>query len=277
MTIIWGRRTYTEKQFVDAWKSSSSIASVARALGLTIYGSTYSTLKNTAHELGLNSDHMTGQGWNVGGKFTPTKAKPVEEYLVSNGKKGGSHLKRRLIKEGLLETKCSAPYCPVPNPTINPFTGEKAELKLALDHINGDNTDNRIENLRLLCYHCHGMTDTWCVGSGIRARKKAIGDVRKICECGGPKGASSMRCRECEMKRRKGNLPPNCACGNSMSMRSAQCRICHNDSLKEAKINWPPLEELQQALAKSNYSAVGRQLGVSDNAVRKYIKRMSKE
>ena len=35
-------------------------------------------------------------------------------------------------------------------------------LVLHLDHINGINNDNRLENLRLLCPNCHSQTATYC-------------------------------------------------------------------------------------------------------------------
>jgi HNH endonuclease len=34
-------------------------------------------------------------------------------------------------------------------------------IPLELDHINGDNQDNRLENLRLLCPNCHALTPTY--------------------------------------------------------------------------------------------------------------------
>jgi len=35
------------------------------------------------------------------------------------------------------------------------------EITLELDHINGNNRDHRLANIRLLCPNCHSQTPTW--------------------------------------------------------------------------------------------------------------------
>lgn len=267
--INWKRRKYSESEFRNAWNTSLSIAECARKLGLNIYGSTYHTMRDTAEALGLSKEHMTGQGWLRGRSHSYSKKKPLEEVLVQNNRVSSSNLKKRLISEGIIDNKCSAPFCPVPNPTINPFTGEEAELKLALDHINGDNADNRIENLRLLCYHCHGMTDTWCRGH-------TRNNVSRSRPSGEPVDSKSTS-RNYSVA---GSTPVSCTCGNINSSRAELCRDCELSSRKgkpkpwQEKIEWPPLETLEKMVSETSYLAVGRELGVSDNAVRKAIRRM---
>ena len=78
----------------------------------------------------------------------------MEEILVENSSyTNRTRLKERLIKEKLLEYKCS--ICQNNGIWLN------KELTLQLDHINGINNDNRIENLRFLCPNCHSQTDTY--------------------------------------------------------------------------------------------------------------------
>jgi hypothetical protein len=62
-------------------------------------------------------------------------------------------LKNRLVKEKIFEYECVS--CGISEWNSKPIT-------LQLDHINGDCSDHRKENLQLLCPNCHSQTDTWC-------------------------------------------------------------------------------------------------------------------
>lgn len=78
---------------------------------------------------------------------------PISDLLVENRTQTSrTHLKMRLIREGLLQEQCYE--C-----GLIEWRGIK--LSLHLDHINGKAKDNRIENLRLLCPNCHSLTTTY--------------------------------------------------------------------------------------------------------------------
>ena len=82
----------------------------------------------------------------------------LEEILVEGSSyASGSLLKKRLISEKGWEDRCMNPTCPSPS---SEWDGKP--LVLHLDHINGDHSDNRIENLRILCPNCHSQTLTYC-------------------------------------------------------------------------------------------------------------------
>lgn len=153
MPINWNTRRYSQEEFIAAWIASYSIAEVARKLNLTLYGSTYETLKSTAKELKLNTDHMSGQGHLKGKKNIYVPKRPLNEVLVVGKKEQGSRLLLRLIEE--LEWKWECNKC-----RLTEWNG--SNIPLELDHINGNNHDNRIENLRALCPNCHAQTDTYC-------------------------------------------------------------------------------------------------------------------
>jgi hypothetical protein len=80
------------------------------------------------------------------------RAEAHESIFVRGPKRNRYHLKRRLIADGLKDPACEE--C-----GISEWRGRP--LPLELHHVNGDGTDNRVENLNLLCPNCHSQTGNW--------------------------------------------------------------------------------------------------------------------
>jgi hypothetical protein len=76
----------------------------------------------------------------------------LETMLTEKSTAQRKTLKSRLITAGLLKNECYK--C-----GISEWLGKP--LSLDLDHINGINDDNRLENLRILCPNCHSQTETY--------------------------------------------------------------------------------------------------------------------
>lgn len=101
----------------------------------------------------LNIDYSHLSNTNPITKRKPQKQE-IDNILVKNSTYlNRTALKKRLISEGLLEYKCV--ICG------NRGIWNNYPLTLQLDHINGINNDNRLENLRFLCPNCHSQTTTF--------------------------------------------------------------------------------------------------------------------
>ena len=140
---------YTDKEIKFLLESSSSFWDFCKKLGYTNKnGNTYSYIKRELKLRNIDTDNYRRVQRNIG----RTKKKTDEEIFSPNSSYDRKDLKKKLIKENLLEYKCSE--C-----SINSWMNKP--LSLQLDHINGINNDNRLFNLRFLCPNCHTQTDTW--------------------------------------------------------------------------------------------------------------------
>lgn len=138
-------------------------------LGYTSFGgNTYRDVKEFAenNNIDLIFNKNLKQGENI-------SKLPMSEILVEHCEyKNLTSLKKRLIKEGYIDNKCSV--C-----GINEWLGYP--ISLQLHHINGKHDDNRLENLQLLCPNCHSITDNYAGKNtrGKRIRKTIVPKERK--------------------------------------------------------------------------------------------------
>jgi 5-methylcytosine-specific restriction endonuclease McrA len=143
----------TDQEVIQAVSNSLSYRQALINLGLKPIGGNYRILQRRIKELSLDTKHFTGQGHLKGKTHNWATKTPLAEILVEGSNYQSYSLKKRLFREKIIENKCSE--CGLGDE----WFGKK--INHHLDHINGVNTDNRLENLRLLCPNCHSQTDTY--------------------------------------------------------------------------------------------------------------------
>lgn len=224
-SIIWKLSANDFRQLIS---DSNTYKEALRELGLEYQtGGNYKTLKKRIQEEKVDVSHIEKNKKTFRGGFTRKKV-PLSELLVKGLECQTTRLKQRLVKDGILEDRCSK--CG----TCNIWQGEP--LALQLDHIDGNHTNNTLENLRIMCPNCHTQTTTF---SG-RNRRKYL--EASFCECGAKKCPVSSTCKRC----RKVNT----------------------------KISWPSKEELKILLWEKATTQIAKELGVSDTAVSHYAKKL---
>ncbi len=140
----------TKEQYQEAVTASTSISQALSYLGLAPRGGNYQIFKTKCELYNIDTSHFKGQNWSKGKKLPPKR--PISDYLENKAPIQSHKLRLRLLKDQIFEPVCSC---------CGNSTWMDQPIPLELDHIDGNNQNNSLENLRMLCPNCHAQTPTY--------------------------------------------------------------------------------------------------------------------
>ena len=211
----------SDEDFVQIVKSSKTYKEIAYKCGYSnMSGASSNIVKNRIKKMNLDFQSSQPEAIVREDKDIFIEDSPVEQTT----------LRRRYFIGNYSEYKCA--IC-----GQEPIWNGK-ELTLTLDHINGHNKDDRLENLRWVCPNCDRQLDTFA-GRNIQREKK-----KNYC----------------------------IDCGIEILQSSTRCPTCSSiaNGLKARKVERPSREQLKSLIRVKPFLQIGKDYGVSDNAVRKW-------
>ena len=216
---------FTNEEFKEMVLSSQSMSELSKKLGYAQGGYNGKAILAKCEELDISLDHFTHKPKQI-------IQRNENNIFIENSTASQTVLRRWYKKNNYTPYQCS--IC-----GLEPFWNGK-ELTLTLDHINGINNDDRLENLRWICPNCDRQLDTFS-GKNIKKEKK---DTHFYCV----------------------------ECGIEISYGATLCNTCRG--VKQRKVDRPNKEELIKILYenKGNFTLVGKLYSVTDNAIRKWCK-----
>ena len=225
----------TKHELIDLINESKSVKELLLKIGYKNTGTyLYNIFNNLLKKYDIENPNYKPQPSNI---VDYQIYELSEIFVVNSNFKNRKSIKNKLIKYKIMEYKCTK--CDISSWMNEPIT-------LQLEHKNGINNDNRLENLELLCPNCHSQTSTYC-GRNIKYEDK-------FCECGNKIESNKKKCRSCILEK---------------------MRITNIENRKVK--NRPDIKEILENVEKYGFLKTGKLYGVSDNAVRKWIKYANKK
>lgn len=170
---------YSKEELEQIVKQSKSYKEVIDKIGYSTHsGSNSKTVKNRIEKYCIDTSHFNSK---------ERKKRCIENIFIENSDCTQAVLRRHYILIANSEYVCS--IC-----GQEPYWHGK-ELTLILDHINGNNKDDRFENLRWVCPNCNQQLETTGykkVRTGNKQKKKYY-----CIDCGEEMCTNSKRCDTC--------------------------------------------------------------------------------
>ena len=216
--------TYSDEEFKNIVKQSSSMKEISTKIGYTATsGDSLARIRKRIDFLNLSTEHFS--------EMNKRTVKRNEDNIFIENSTANQSTLRRWYKKGEY------------TPYICSICGQEPiwqgkDLTLILDHINGSNHDDRLENLRWVCPNCNQQLDT-TNGKNLRNKNKNNKILNYCIDCGKEISIGATRCISCEQARRHCEKPIT-------------------------------REELKKLIRNTPFTRIGEQFGVSDNAIRKW-------
>ena len=236
--------------YINLIKDSFSLREVCLKAGIVVTTGNYDTLKRIIKEENIDISHFKRQNVN-------NQTHHEIDYFLQKGSNIGSFkLKNKLFDNGLKERKCEC--C-----GRTEWMGKP--INLQLHHINGDNTDNRLENLQILCPNCHSYTDNYCgKNQKLNIKDKDIPKKRTYIDIELLQSLFNET-DDINIVAQKLNRVPKTIKKyiKQYNIQKTETKVTHSYDV----------DNMISLMKKyGNYTKVGLELGISDNAVRKRFK-----
>lgn len=220
---------YTEDELRIIVNSSKSMSEVITKLGYkTKNGSNNKTVKKRLEKYNISTDHF---------ECSHRIQRNFDTVFCVNSTVSQATLRKwyKKISDDKICSICGQSK-----------TWSNKDLTMILDHIDGDNHNNQLHNLRWICPNCDSQLPTYAGRNNKKRKDYTPVKIRK---------KSKKICPICNI---------NEICKNS--------KMCNECRTKEKRKNIPSKEELEKLIYSMPFVKIGEIYNVSDNAVRKWCK-----
>lgn len=240
---------YMSDEFKELVKDSNTLSEICIKMSLVQSYGNRRTIKKYIKLNNLDISHF----YIIKNKVTGKKCELKDILIENSSYNNNTNLKEKLYKECLKERKCE--LC-----GQNEYWNNM-KISLILDHINGINNDNRLENIRIVCPNCNAGLDTFS-GKNTKKQNNSNYYTRKELEI-------NNNFDIYRNKKRTKNIN-KCECGAIIYNGSKKCVKCNN--LLQRKVERPSLEILKIDIKNLGFEGTGRKYKVTGNCIKKWIK-----
>lgn len=215
---------YTESELKFLVEQSSSYKELLLLLGYSSTGgNSYKIVKNRLEKYSISTEHFEEK---------VNMVRNEDNVFCAGSTASQATLRSWYFKGNYSPYQCS--LCGIKEWQGKPLT-------FTLDHIDGDNTNNVLSNLRWICPNCDRQLPTYSVG------KKRLEEKNKKYFC--------------------------IDCGQEISKYGKRCQSCAARLFTPKKVSIeerPTREELKHLIRTTSFVQIGKKYGVSDNTIRKW-------